>query len=263
MTLLRQIPRPRSLALSLAAATTLAGSALAQQTALDQRIRRIIDRPEFAHAMWGIQLTSLDSNRVLYALNETKLFTPGSTTKLVTEGTAMGVLGADYRFTTRVYRTGPVSGGVLKGDLVLVASGDPNLSNRLKPDGTLAFENEDHSYDADPSTRAVPGDPLQVLKDLAKKVKAAGITSVSGSVIVDASLFPEGDRELGHRSRHLAHHRERQPGRCHHRTRIRGRRRGIAQGVAIDGLRALRQQGGDRRGWKAAIDPMDIRFAHG
>ena len=71
--------------------------------------------------MWGIQLTSLDSNRVLYALNETKLFTPGSTTKLVTEGTAMGVLGADYRFTTRVYRTGPVSAGVLKGDLVLVA----------------------------------------------------------------------------------------------------------------------------------------------
>ena len=134
---------------------------------------------------------------MLYALNETKLFTPGSTTKLVTEGTAMGVLGADYRFTTRVYRTGPVSAGALKGDLVLVASGDPNISNRLKPDGTLAFENEDHSYDADPSTRAVPGDPLQVLKDLAKKVKAAGIKSVSGSVIVDASLFPEGDRELG------------------------------------------------------------------
>jgi len=197
MTPLRQISRPRSLVLSLAAATTLAGTAVAQQASLDQRIQRIIDRPEFAHALWGIQLTSLDSNRVIYAHNETKLFTPGSTTKLVTEGTAMGVLGADYRFTTRVYRTGPVTGGVLKGDLVLVASGDPNLSNRLKPDGTLAFENEDHSYDADPSTRAVPGDPLQVLKDLAKKVKSAGINSVSGSVIVDASLYPEGDRELG------------------------------------------------------------------
>jgi D-alanyl-D-alanine carboxypeptidase len=169
MTLLRQTPRPRSLALSLVAATSFAGSALAQRAPLDQRIQRVIDRPEFAHAMWGIQLTSLDSNRVLYALNETKLFTPGSTTKLVTEGTAMGVLGADYRFTTRVYRTGPVSNGVLQGDLVLVASGDPNLSGRLKPDGTLAFENVDHAYDADPNTRAVPGDPLLVLNDLAKK----------------------------------------------------------------------------------------------
>src|SRR5262249_1793890 len=123
MTLLRQILRPRSLVLSLAAATSLAASAFAQQATLDQRIQRIMDRPEFAHAMWGIQLTSLDSNRVIYAHNETRLFTPGSTTKLVTEGTVMGVLGADYRFTTRVFRTGPVTAGVLKGDLVLVASG--------------------------------------------------------------------------------------------------------------------------------------------
>src|SRR5690349_10404678 len=186
-----------TVAVALLAQTSLAQPALAQREPLERRIQRIMDRPEFAHALWGIQVSSLDSNRVLYAINENKLFTPGSTTKLVTEGTAMGVLGADYRFTTRVYRTGPVTGGVLKGDLVLVASGDPNLSNRLKPDGTLAFENEDHSYDADPSTRAVPGDPLQVLKDLAKKVKSAGIKSVSGSVIVDASLYPEGDRELG------------------------------------------------------------------
>ena len=164
---------------------------------LDRRIQRVIDRPEFAHAIWGIQISSLDSGRVVYALNETKLFTPGSTTKLVTEGTALGVLGSDHRFVTRVYRTGPVRAGVLEGNLVLLASGDPNLSARLKPDGTLAFENVDHAYDADPNTRAVPGDPLLVLKMLARQVKQAGITRVRGSVIVDASLFAEGERELG------------------------------------------------------------------
>src|SRR5262252_10815502 len=109
MPLLRQLPGRRSLAVPLGAVFLLASSALAQRAPLDQRIQRVIDRPEFAHAMWGIQLTSLDSNRVIYALNETKLFTPGSTTKLVTEGTATGVLGADYRFTTRVFRTGPVT----------------------------------------------------------------------------------------------------------------------------------------------------------
>jgi D-alanyl-D-alanine carboxypeptidase/D-alanyl-D-alanine-endopeptidase (penicillin-binding protein 4) len=197
MTILRRLPRFRSVALSLGTVSLLATPTLAQRAPLDQRIRRVMDRPEFAHAMWGIQLTSLDSNRVIYALNEGKLFTPGSTTKLLTTGTAMGVLGADHRFITRVYRTGQVRGGVLQGDLVLVASGDPNLSGRLEPDGTLAFENEDHSYDADPNTRAVPGDPLLVLNELAKKVKQAGITRVSGSVIVDASMFREGDRELG------------------------------------------------------------------
>ena len=197
MTILRHLPRSRSLVLALTTASSLAGPALAQRMPLDRRIQRVIDRPEFAHAMWGIQFTSLDSNRVVFALNETKLFTPGSTTKLLTEGTALGVLGADHRFTTRVYRTGPVRAGVLEGDLVLLASGDPNLSGRLKPDGTLAFENVDHAYDADPNTRAVPGDPLLVLKQLAGKVRQSGITRVRGSVIVDASLFPEGDRELG------------------------------------------------------------------
>src|SRR5690349_688999 len=186
-----------TVALALLAQTSTPTPALAQRGPLEQRIQRIMDRPEFAHALWGIQVSSLDSNRILYAINENKLFTPGSTTKLVTEGTALGVLGSDYRFTTRVYRTGVVTGGVLNGDIVLVASGGPNISNRLKPDGTLAFENEDHSYDADPNTRAVPGDPLTVLRSLAKQIRDKGITRVRGSVIVDASLFPEGERELG------------------------------------------------------------------
>ena len=191
------IRRARMLLLPMLAAPAFVTPLIAQQSPLGERIQRVMNRPEFAHAMWGIQFTSLDSGRVVYALNENKLFTPGSTTKLLTEGTAMGVLGADHRFTTRVYRTGPVRAGVLEGDLVLLASGDPNLSARLKPDGTLAFENEDHSYDADPNTRAVPGDPLEVLRGLAKQVKARGITRVRGAVIVDASLFPEGERELG------------------------------------------------------------------
>src|SRR5215216_4459310 len=173
----------RTVALALAAVPTLAEQVSAQRAPLEARIRQIIERPEFAHAIWGIQFTSLDSGRVVYALNEQKLFTPGSTTKLLTMGTALGVLGADHRFTTRVYRTGPVRLGVLEGDLVLLASGDPNLSARLKPDGTLAFENVDHAYDADPNTRAVPGDPLLVLKKLARQVRDAGVTRVRGSVI--------------------------------------------------------------------------------
>src|SRR4029453_9935747 len=87
--------------------------------------------------------------------------------------------------------------GVLRGDLVLVASGDPNLSARVRPDDTLAFENEDHSYDGDPNTRAVPGDPLLVIRALASQVAARGIRKVDGRVLVDVTLFPEGQRELG------------------------------------------------------------------
>ncbi len=166
--------------------------------ALAQRIQRIIDRPEFRRAIFGIEFYSLDSNAPIYTLNADKLFVPGSTTKLVTEGTALELLGADYKFHTRVYRTGDVDrSGMLNGDLVLLASGDPDLSSRVRPDGTLAFENEDHAYDGDPHTRAVPGDPLVIIRQLAGQVAAHGIRSISGRVLVDASLFHGGDRELG------------------------------------------------------------------
>jgi D-alanyl-D-alanine carboxypeptidase/D-alanyl-D-alanine-endopeptidase (penicillin-binding protein 4) len=43
----------------------------------------------------------------------------------------------------------------------------------------------------------VPGDPLAVIRELASKVAAKGIKRVTGRVLIDASLFPEGERELG------------------------------------------------------------------
>ena len=169
-----------------------------QQISLAGRIQQVTSRPEFAHASFGIEFYSLDLKQSVFALNPDKLFTPASTTKLLTEGTAMAVLGADYRFHTPVYRTGPIgSDGALHGDLVLVASGDPNLSGRIQPDGTLAFENEDHCYGGSVDTRAVPGDPLAVLRELARQVAARGVKRIEGRVLADASLVPDGGGELG------------------------------------------------------------------
>ncbi len=165
--------------------------------ALARRISRITERPEFAHSRFGIQFYSMDSGKVVYELNAQQLFVPGSTTKLFTEGTALELLGADYRFHTRIYRTGPVDkDGTLNGDLILVAAGDPNLSNRIQSDGTLVFEDEDHSYGG-PDSKGLPGDPLVVIRELAQKVAASKIKKINGRVLVDASLFPEGERELG------------------------------------------------------------------
>ena len=166
--------------------------------ALDAQVRKISSRPEYKHSTFGVEVYSLDDDKVVYALHGKQLFTPGSTTKLLTEGTALELLGADYRFHTRVYRTGAINAdGALHGDLILVASGDPNLSGRIQPDGTLAFENQDHSYDGSPDTKVVPGDPLLVIRELAAQVAAHGIKRIEGRVLVDATLFPEGDRELG------------------------------------------------------------------
>ncbi len=167
----------------------------AQSTdSLRSRIEKITARPEFVHSNFGIEFYDPDSGKVLYSLNSDKLFVPASTTKLLTEGTLLAKLGPTYRFHTSIYRTGPIDKhGTLKGDLILVASGDPNLSNRIQPDGTLAFVDEDHSYQGP----ALPGDPLAVIKEFAQQVKAKGIRTIEGNVYVDASLMLDGAHEGG------------------------------------------------------------------
>src|SRR5438445_7280892 len=191
---LRVLPLLSVLVLVLILALQAPPSRAQSESSLSQRIQKVISRPEFAHANFGIEFYSLDSGKVVYALNADKLFVPASTTKILTEGTLLAKLGADYRFHTFVYRTGATDKhGTLKGDLILVASGDPNLSNRIQPDGTLAFVDEDHSYQGP----ALPGDPLSVIKQLAKDVAAKGIHRIEGHALIDTTLFPDGPREGG------------------------------------------------------------------
>jgi D-alanyl-D-alanine carboxypeptidase/D-alanyl-D-alanine-endopeptidase (penicillin-binding protein 4) len=161
---------------------------------LATRIAALAARPVFAHAHIGIEFFDLDANRPIYSLNADKLFVPASTTKLVTEAATLHALGTAYRFHTRIYRTGPVdANGAVQGQLVVVPSGDPNLSGRAQSNGTYAFNNEDHSYGGPP----VQGDPLAAIDDLAGQVVAHGIKSVTGDVIVQLGLFKQGDVEGG------------------------------------------------------------------
>ena len=165
---------------------------------LQSRIEKILARPEFVHTSFGIEFYSVDSNRVVYEHDGQKLFTPASTTKLLTEGTALALLGADYRFHTRIYRVGQIDKkGTLKGDIVLVGSGDPNLSGRIQPNGTLDYADEDHSYGGTADHAKLIGDPLLVIQELANQIAAKGIKKITGHVIVDATLFAEGDPEGG------------------------------------------------------------------
>jgi PBP4 family serine-type D-alanyl-D-alanine carboxypeptidase len=182
----------RVLALVLAAVALVAAGTKTPPT-----MSQILATPLLRHAIVAGEVYDLDTHRVLFVHNGQTYMEAASTTKLLTEGTSLALLGPNFRWTTPVYRTGPVdTSGVLHGDLVLVASGDPNISQRIQPDGTLAFENEDHAYDGSPDTKAVPGDPLVVLRQLAAQVQRSGIKAIDGRVVVDASLFaspgPEG-----------------------------------------------------------------------
>jgi PBP4 family serine-type D-alanyl-D-alanine carboxypeptidase len=183
---------------TLLAAMLIAAPALASAPTIGSALDAIAARPAFTHALVAGEVYDLDAKRPIYARNAGVLMEAASTTKILTTGTSLALLGPSFRWTTPVYRTGPVdSNGVLHGDLVLVAGGDPNLSQRIGPNDTLAFENEDHSYDGNYDTRAVPGDPLAILRQLAQQVSRAGIKEIDGRIVIDTSLFPDAEPESG------------------------------------------------------------------
>jgi D-alanyl-D-alanine carboxypeptidase/D-alanyl-D-alanine-endopeptidase (penicillin-binding protein 4) len=180
--------------LKLLSGILLFASFASAQSPLAAKLQAVMSRPEFAHSNFGIEFFDVQTGQVIYSLNADKMFVPASTTKLPTEGSVLAKLGADFRFHTFVYRTGPIDKhGTLKGDVVLVASGDPNLSNRIQPDGTLAFVDHDHTYQGP----ALPGDPLMVLREMAKAIAAKGIHTIEGNVYIDTSLMPDDGREGG------------------------------------------------------------------
>ena len=189
----------RILLVSSLALSTLwsAAPVLAQSSdTLEQRIKKVMDRPEFAHSRFGLEIHRRRHRRSGLRIKcNRSFFVPGSTTKLLerrhhARNSRWQIIASTQKF---IAPDRSQKDGTLQGDLVLVASGDLDLSNRIQPDDTLTFEDEDHSYGG-PDSKGLPGDPLAVIRDFAKQIAAKGIKRIKGRVLVDASLFPEGYR---------------------------------------------------------------------
>jgi D-alanyl-D-alanine carboxypeptidase/D-alanyl-D-alanine-endopeptidase (penicillin-binding protein 4) len=159
---------------------------------LDAKIKEVITGPDYKESRWGILVVDTETGKTVYEHTADQLFFPASVTKLYTCAAALVALGPDYRFETPVYRRGELKDGVLAGDLILVAKGDPTLGGRTDAQGRLAFKDADHIYANGASARAevTDTDPLAGLKDLARQIKASGIRRVEGDVLVDARYFP-------------------------------------------------------------------------
>lgn len=110
----------------------------------------------------GYLVVDAASGRVLESAGADDPLPPASVAKTLTTAYALETLGGDYRFSTRLIGTGPVTGGTLQGDLVLAGGGDP----------TLTTDN---------------------LGDMAAALKAAGVRAVSGRFLVVSGALPNVD----------------------------------------------------------------------
>ncbi len=173
-----------------AAITAMLLPAVAATGSLPPSITIPMGQPQYAKASWYLLVTDLATGSPVYQLAPDRLAYTGSVRKLFSVGLALNALGADHRFVTPVYRQGSVDGGTLRGNLVLVGAGDLTFGGRLTSAGKLAYTNFDHN-DANNLGTAIltPQNPLLALDVLARQVRASGIRTVSGDVVVDDRLF--------------------------------------------------------------------------
>jgi len=145
------------------------GAPVRQRGPLAARIDRLLDEPPFDRVTWGVLVTDT-AGEVLYARNADRLLVPASNHKLLVSAAALSLLGPDARVETRVYGSGPLERGVLRGDLVVAGAGDPAFSEHCYADGAC--------------------DSLWTAMDaLADAIVARGVRHVTGAVVGDGSAF--------------------------------------------------------------------------
>lgn len=82
----------------------------------------------------GFVVLDAATGTVLEARDPDLALPPASVMKAVTAGFALDRLGPTHRFVTRVLATGPISDGIVQGDLILAGGGDPTLDTDMLGD---------------------------------------------------------------------------------------------------------------------------------
>jgi D-alanyl-D-alanine carboxypeptidase/D-alanyl-D-alanine-endopeptidase (penicillin-binding protein 4) len=148
------------LAMLFAATIAVAAPSAADVARLARVVDHISSTYPMSSAVLGVSVVDAASGRVLFEQNANKELAPASNFKLVDAATALAFIGPNYRFRTELLARGPIEDGVLHGDLILEGGGDPILTR-------------------------------DDLANAARRVVAAGVTDVTGTVLVDDSFFDE------------------------------------------------------------------------
>ena len=139
------------------------------QNKFDEAVKMLFQQPDYKNAFVGICVQDLETGDKLFGLNDGKLLIPASTMKLITSATALELLGADYRFETKIGYIGETEkNNSLKGDLVVIGGADPVL-------GSEHFR--EHYFNN------------HFLKVWAHQIKSSGISKIEGDLILDGSVY--------------------------------------------------------------------------
>ncbi|MFO7900148.1 MAG: D-alanyl-D-alanine carboxypeptidase/D-alanyl-D-alanine-endopeptidase [Planctomycetota bacterium] len=160
----RRLARPASVFAAALAGLLVAAPAPAEPP-LNDKVRALVRAVGLGAEDAGVAAVDVTSGRILCAVNDERRMIPASNAKLLTTGAALLLLGEDFTFSTTAHADGRLAAGVLEGDLVIMAGGDPCIGGRGPDDGAAA------AFDA-----------------LAAKI-AEAVTEVRGDLVVDGTIF--------------------------------------------------------------------------
>lgn len=157
---------------------------------LPDSVLPIMNAAPFAHGTWAVSVSDATTGASLVDYNSDTMFEPASVTKTLSSAGAWLQFGPDSRIVTPVVRKGQITGGTLRGDLVLIAKGDITMGGQTAPDGSVIFADLDHNdANAVPGATLAKNNPLAGLDALARQVRQSGIRTVGGDVVIDDRLF--------------------------------------------------------------------------
>lgn len=145
------------------------------QDAMEARLQALVSAPPLDKALVGVRVVELGTGHVVFDHLGTTGFTPASNAKLFSGAFALAKLGVTYKFQSSVRAAAPPDEtGAVRGDLTLVAGGDPSLSGRVYP-----FESCRHPQDGGAALRA-----------LVEQLVSHGVKRVAGDIVGDDTRYP-------------------------------------------------------------------------
>ncbi len=129
-----------------------------------QKIQKLLDRPDQKKTQFSIHFVNLDTGATVFEHYPDQPLMPASNMKLVTTAAAVIQLGADFTYQTTF--------ALLDDDLVIIAAGDP-----LTGDPALAEKNQQSI--------------LLIFEQICQQLQQREITSIAGDLIIDNTIFDD------------------------------------------------------------------------
>ena len=146
------------------------------RSALIAGVDTLLVRPmEADGATVSVLVGDARTGTVLYEHDSDRYMMPASVQKLFVAADAMLKQPDDFRFETVIYSNGPVVDSTLHGDLILQGGWDPSLSG----------------------IRPYVERPWAVFDSLASELKAQGVHTIEGDLIVEAAAYLPSGWEVG------------------------------------------------------------------